>query len=395
MTASSAAKAGHADYPIDGTVSAGFERVRDAFAENFRNGLECGASVCATLGGRVVVDLWGGFTDRSCATPWGKDTIVNMMSVSKAAVATCLMHLVEAGRIELDSPVAAYWPEFSANGKDAIPVRWILDHRAGLAVLQPNLPRGSIYDWHAMVSALAAQAPAWAPGTQAGYHILTMGFLVGELVRRVSGLMPGDYFRKHIGGPLGLDYRIGLGEAELARCATFLQATEGTIFDAEKTAPDSLLARAWRELPDGEDFNSVGWRTGQIPGGNGHGNARAVARLFACLALGGEIDRVRILAPETVALFASEQHTMTEIVMGRTYHQALGLLRNSPPIVWMGPNPNAFGHHGVGGAIGFADPENKVSFSYAMNQMHARLDNGPRAGGLIRALYECLAIRPD
>jgi CubicO group peptidase (beta-lactamase class C family) len=383
------------DYPVDGHVAAGYEPVREAFLANFGAGGECGASVCAMVDGNVVVDLWGGHIDAARDNPWRKDTIVNMMSVAKAAVAVCALQLVEKGEIDLDAPVATYWPEFAANGKQAIPVRWLLDHRAGLPVLDPNLARGSIYDWKAITRALASQAPAWKPGTNAGYHILTMGFLVGELIRRVTALMPGDYFRKYVAEPLGLDYHIGLPTEALDRCATFLPAIEGTIFDVERSAPESYLARAWRELPHDENFNSLAWRTAQIPGANGHGNARAIARLFACLALGGAIDGVRILKPETVALLAAEQHNLTEIVMNRSYHQALGVLRNSPPIVWMGPNPNSFGHHGVGGAIGFADPDNRLSFSYAMNQMHARIDNGPRAGSLISALYQCTARKSD
>lgn len=381
----------HADhYPIAGYVAPGFDAIRDRFIQNFIDGVECGASVCATVGGHVVADLWGGYTDNSHQTPWSADTIVNMMSVSKGAVAVCLMQLVEQGMVDLDAPIATYWPEFAAAGKASIPVRWALDHRAGLPVVDPNLPRGSIYDWQAITGALAAQAPAWEPGTKAGYHILTMGFLVGEIIRRVSGLMPGEYLQRHVAGPLGIDYQIGLADDDLHRCATFLPAKEGTIFDAERTAPESYLARAWCELPRGEDFNSPAWRMGQIPGANGHGNARAIARLYACLAMGGTLGDVRILGPETAALLGSEQHNLTEIVMNRSYHQALGVLRNSPPIVWMGPNADSFGHHGVGGAIGFADPTARVSFSYSMNQMHSRLDNGPRAGGLIEALYTCL-----
>lgn len=376
--------------PFGGFTDPRFARVRKAFTNNFVEHNECGASVCVYLDGEPVVDLWGGYSDKARSLPWKEDTIVNMMSVSKGAVSVCVMQLVEQGKIDLDAPVARYWPEFAANGKAGIPVCYVLDHRAGLPVLDPNLPRGKIYDWHAIVGALAAQRPAWEPGKQAGYHILTMGFLVGEIIRRVSGEMPGEYLRRNVTGPLNLDYQIGLPESEFPRCAEFIQATDGTIFDAERTAPESYLARAWYELPRGEDFNSREWRVSQVPGANGHGNARAIARFYGCLARGGELGGVRILKPETIRTMSSEQHNMTEIVMNRSYHQALGVLRNSPPIVWMGPNPNAFGHHGVGGAIGLADPDMKIGFSYAMNQMHARIDNGPRAGALLRALYDCL-----
>ncbi len=378
-------------YPIAGRIARGFEPVLDAFIDNFARGEELGASACAMQAGHVLYDLWGGFTDGARTRAWDEHTIVCMMSVAKAAATTCAFVLVDEGRLDLDAPVARYWPEFAAAGKADLPVRYVLDHRAGLPVID-NLGRGTIYDWDAVVAALARQAPAWSPGEEAGYHILTMGFLVGELVRRVSGQSLGTFWRERIARPLAIDYQIGLHSTDNARCAEFRQAVEGTIFDAERTTPAAYVGRAWIQLDVGEDFNSAHWRGAEIPGANGHGNARAVARLYAMLVGGGELEGVRIMSPQTVARMRAEQHNLTEQVMGRSYHQALGILRNSPPIVWMGPNPNAFGHHGVGGAIGLGDPDAKLAFAYGMNQMHARFDNGPRAGSLIEATYRALGI---
>lgn len=381
-----------AAYSIRGRVEPGYEGLVTAFAANFSGGDETGAACSVVVGGRTVVDLWGGWQDAAHKRPWRRDTIVNMMSVAKAFITVAAAMLVERGKLDLDAPVARYWPEFAAAGKAGIRVRWLLDHRAGLPVLRPSLQRGAIYDWEAVTGALARMEPLWEPGSRSGYHILTMGFLVGELIRRISGEMPGAFIRREICEPLGLDYQIGLNDAEAARVADFIPATGGTIFAVENLPEDQLLRYAWMELPREEDFNSRQWRTATIPGANGHGNARAVARLFGCLANGGEIDGVRLLEAETIRLFTAEQHNLTEVVMKRSYHQALGLLLNSPPIVQMGPNPGAFGHHGVGGSIGLADPAVRLGFSYATNRMHARVDNGPRAGRLKDAAFRVVYL---
>jgi CubicO group peptidase (beta-lactamase class C family) len=336
------------------------------------------------------VDLWGGYRDAAHARIWTADTVVNMMSVSKIASAISIFWLVERGVLDVDEPVAAYWPEFAAGDKEALPLQWVLDHRAGLAVLDPPSGRGTIYDHAEMAAALAAQRPLWTPGTQAGYHILTQGFILAEVIRRTDGRTLGNLFAEEIAAPLGIDYTIGLPDSSESRCAEFLMATEGTILDEAARDPNSWQGRAWHQLATGEDFNSTPWRRSEIPSANGHGNARAVARLMATLAGGGTLDGITVLKPDTVQAMSAEQHNLVEVVMNRSYHQASGVLRNSPPLVWMGPNPNAFGHHGVGGALGVADPDAGLGFSYGMNRMHSRLDNGPRAARLLAACYEAL-----
>lgn len=377
-------------YPVQGWVMPGFSAVAEAFCANFARGEETGAAVAVYHRGVPVVDLWGGYRDAACTEGWAADTLVNTMSVSKAMMALCIHLLADRGQIDLDAPVARYWPAFAANGKAGLLVRWVLDHRAGLPVVEPSPGAGRIYDWQAMTEALAAMAPLWPPGTQAGYHIRTQGFLLGELVRRISGQTPGAFFRSQIAAPLGLDFHIGLADADLCRVAEFIPAVAGTIFDRSTQDPASLLFRAGRELPQPLDYNGRDWRQAEIPSSNGHGDARSVARVYALLANGGTLDGLRLLAPETVARATSEQHDMTEQVMGRRYHQAMGFLRNSPPVVPMGPNPDAFGHHGVGGALGMADPARGLALGYVMNRMHARLDNGPRAGSLVAAALSAL-----
>lgn len=379
-------------YDIYGTVAPGFETLASQFQEHFANGIELGANVCATVRGQVVADLWGGYRDRTRQDPWQRDTIVCMMSVNKAVSAACIFHAMEHGVLDIARPVADYWPEFAANGKSHIPIQWVLDHRSGLPVVEPRLPKGTAYDHVAMSNAFAAMKPLWIPGTQAGYHILSQGYLLAEIVRRTTGMTMGAYFAEHFARPLGIDYFVGVPESVLERCAEFNMVLGGTILDEAAKDPDGWQGRAWYQLKDGEDFNSREWRTSEICSANGHGNARAMARFFAMLANDGALNGERVLASETIQRMSAEQHQLTEVVMQRPYHQASGVLRNSPPICFQGPNPGSFGHHGVGGSIGFADPQNRISFSYATNQMHARKDNGPRAGLLIKQLYEAVGI---
>lgn len=380
------------EYPIAGEIASGYDRVVDQFIENFKNDSEVGACMSATIDGNVVADLWGGYQDRNKTKPWERDTIVCMMSVNKAVGATCMFHAMDHGFFSIDDPIAKYWPEFGQNGKAHIPIQWVLDHRSGLAVVEPRLPKGSIYDHTAMCGGFAKMRPLWEPGQQAGYHILSQGFLLAEVLRRTTGKTIGQYFRDEIAQPLGIDYFIGVPDSELDRCAEYCMVLGGTILDEAAKDPDSWQGRAWYQLKDGEDFNSVEWRKAEISSANGHGNARAIARLFAALVNDGTLDGVEVLKPGTTQRMTREQHNLTEVVMQRPYHQASGLLRNSPPICFQGPNPNSFGHHGVGGSIGFGDPDNKIAFSYGMNQMHARKDNGPRAGLLIKAVYESFGI---
>ena len=377
-------------FAIHGQCAPGFDAARDAFEANFATDDEVGACVSVVLDGRTVVDLWGGWRDRAMSQPWARDTIVCMMSVAKGVSATCLHMLVDRGQVALDAPVAQYWPEFAQNGKAGVKVRHVLDHTAGLPVLNEKLHPLAMFDHALMVDALARMAPLWEPGTQSGYHVHNQGFLIDEIVRRVDGRTLPQFLRDEVAGPLGLDYRFGLDAADQARCADFIQATEGTIFAARNGDPAKIISRAWDQLPDPLDLNSAQWREATITSASGHGNARAVARLYGALARGGELDGVRLMSAATIDRAITEQHNMVEVMMQRPYHQALGFLLSSEPIVWMGPGHRSFGHHGVGGSIGLGDPDARLGFAYAMNKMHMRPDNGPRARRLIEAVYQCL-----
>jgi CubicO group peptidase (beta-lactamase class C family) len=381
-------------FALHGFCKPGFEGVRDAFAENFRQEDEVGSAFSVVKNGETIVDLWGGWKDAACTVPWERDTIVCMMSVVKGLCGITFNTLIDRGLVDPDAPVARYWPEFAQNGKSEIPVRFVLDHRAGLPVVTAPLPRGAMFDREAMTNALAAQAPLWPPGTQAGYHIHTQGFLLSEITRRVTGKTLARFFRDEVALPLHVDYQIGgLSAADQLRCAELQPVLEGTLFAVKDKQPETLLGQAFAQNPDEPwpvTLNSKAWREAEICSANGHGNARAVARIYGAVARGGEIDGVRLLSPAAIDRMRTEQHNLVEVMQKRPYHQGLGVLLNTPDWVWMGPNPRAFGHHGIGGSIGMADPEAKLGISYSVNRMHARGDNGPRARRLIESVYASL-----
>jgi len=382
------------EFPIEGWCTPKFAAVREAFETNYKVEEEVGSCVSVVVDGVQVVDLWGGFKDRAYTKPWERDTILCMMSVGKGVAAITFYTLIDRGLVELDTPIAKYWPEFAQAGKEKIPVRYALDHRAGLSIITEKLPRGSIFDFDAIVGALARQKPLWEPGTKSGYHIHNQGFLLGEITRRVTGQTLPGLFLERIARPLGLDYYIGcLSKEDQRRCSETIPNYQGTLLSSMKDAPETMLAHAWDEWPEGDQYpvlNSAAWREAEISSGNGHGTARAVARLYGAMARGGEVDGIRILSEAAVNEMTTEQHNLTEVMMNRAYHQALGVLLNSPPIAWMGPNPKSFGHHGIGGSIGFADRDAKLGFGFGVNKWHAQQDNGPRGRRLIEAVYSCL-----
>ena len=386
--------AGDGQVPLNGSCDPKFQAVLDAFVQNYRSEDEVGSAVSVMLDGRTVVDLWGGWKDAARLREWQHDTIVCMMSVSKGITGMAFSLLVDRGLVDVDAPVAKYWPEFAANGKESLPVRFILDHRAGLPIVADPLWPGAIYDHQATCKALAAQAPLWEPGTIAAYHVHTQGYLLGEIIRRVTGKTVGTFLRDEIAAPLSADFMIGgLSQHDQARCAEVMPNMQARLFAAKEVETDTLRSKAFVQNPAEPwpvTLNSKIWRESEIASGNGHGNARGVARIYAAFARGGELDGVRLTRRSSIEAMITEQHNMTERMQDRPYHQALGILLNTPEAVYMGPNPRAFGHHGIGGSIGFADPDAKIAFSFAANRMHAVGTNGPRAARLIDALYECL-----
>ena len=383
-----------ATWEIEGHCAPRFATVREAFAANFAAGREVGASFAATLDGEVVVDLWGGFADAAQKRRWERDTIVNVFSTTKAMTALCAHMLVDRGQLELDAPVARYWPEFAQAGKSAVTIRHLLNHTAGLAAIRQRLPVEAFYDWERVVAALAAEAPWWAPGTASGYHALTFGYLVGEVIHRISGEMPGTFFRRHVAEPLHADFHIGLAASEDSRTADMVPATpEETAATGAPAAPDpeSLLGKVMGNPPMRPELaNTPAWRAAEIPAANGHGNARSVARVMAALACGGRLDGVRLLAQTTIDRAIEEQSYAKDLVLGFPLRWGLGFMLTSPTLP-LGPNPRTFGHGGWGGSLGFADLDARVSWAYVMNKMSPGTTGDFRAAGPIAALYGSLA----
>jgi len=385
------------EVPIDGECEARFQPVRRAFAANFETAGEVGAAVAVTLDGRLVVDLWGGHVDKERARRWDRDTLVNVYSSTKGITAICAHRLVDQGKLDLDAPVAKYWPEFAQAGKQNLPMRWLLSHRAGLPAVSAALEPDAIFDWERMTSLLAAQTPWWEPGTQHGYHAFTFGWLVGEVVRRVSGKSVGAFLRDELAAPLGLDCHIGLDVKDDRRVATIIAeppSPAGTfdIFAEIARNPETLTAKAINNPPTimlAETTNSRQWRAAEIPAANCHTTARALARLYGALARGGEIDGIRVLSPASIERCYTEQSSGPDAVLMFPTRWSLGFGLSQPHAA-LGPNPHAFGHSGAGGSLGAADPDGRIGFGYTMNQRRHSILIDPRALQLLDAVYKCL-----
>ncbi len=379
---------------IHGSCDPAFATVRDAFAENFDGGLELGASLAIGVDGRKVVDLWGGHLDAARTRPWAQDSLVCVFSCTKGIVAIAVMWCVERGLLDLDEPVASVWPEFAAGGKAEIPLRWLLTHQAGLPVISARMSFGALSDWSAMTAALAAELPAWEPGTAHGYHGVTYGHLVGEVVRRAAGRSVGEIIRDEIAAPLGVELAMPLPESCDTRVADLVVATDpaGTFFD-RWDPKRSLGPRAFGNPPDCNDpahCVSPLFRRAEIPAANLHANARGLERVYRVLAVGGGDDELDLASSEVVEEFGRCHVRGDDLVMELPTEFGLGFEHTIPE--WpFGPGARTFGHNGSGGSLGFVDPDAGVSFGYAMNRLWWGLDrNDPRWAPVFDALYDAI-----
>jgi len=378
------------DRMIGGRCEPGFEAVSDAFTRNFADYREVGAACCVYLDGHPVVDLWGGLADRESGRPWSEDTIVLVYSSTKGVTATAANLLIERGELDPDTPVAHYWPEFAAAGKESIPVRHLLSHQTGLPVVDGEFTLDDVLAWDPVVAALAKQAPRWEPGTAHGYHMRTYGWLVGELVRRVTGRTIGRFVADEVAAPLGLDFWIGLPEELEPRCATLVPAGSS---DLVELLPEGTLLREAIPNPGGlfaydERWNTRPFHAAELPSSNGIGDARSLARLYASLI--GEVDGVRLLKPETVDAARTPQARGTDQVL--MIETAYGLGFMLPPSLDQHAGPAAFGHAGAGGSLAFADPDAGFGFAYVMNQLRFDPVRYPRSSNLVKAVYEAIEI---
>ena len=388
---------------VHGEVLPGWEPVRDAFAANFERFDEIGAACAVVAGGRTVVDLWAGAADVRTGAPWQAGTRAVTFSTTKGATSVVVHRLVEQGRLDLDTPVSASWPEFAAAGKEAVPVRWLLTHQAGLPAVDRTFTPEELFAWHPMVEALAAQAPHWPPGTAHGYHAMTFGWLVGEVVRRVSGRSVGELFAAEVAAPLGLEYHIGGLPAELEPLTARLSGTSrgqearseapaaatatATTTATTTTDPSSLSFRALNPTDPPLRANDPAYHRAEMPAANGIGTARALARMYAALL--GEVDGVRLLQPATVAAATTRQTSGIDRVTFRESAFGLGFALGAD--VHPAAGAAAFGHPGMGGSLGYADPELGFGFGYVMNRMRPESLGDPRAGALVEAARSCAA----
>ncbi|PWW63155.1 serine hydrolase domain-containing protein [Actinokineospora spheciospongiae] len=387
---------------VSGETAPGFEGVRAAFAANLDGGQEVGAAVSVYLHGRKVVDLWGGVADPETGRPWERDTLQVVYSTTKGVTAACAHLLAQRGELDLDAPVAEYWPEFAANGKAHIPVRWLLTHQAGLSALDRPLTPAEAIAGEPVVAALAAQRPAWEPGTAHGYHGHTHGWLVGEVVRRVTGRSLGAFLAEQIAAPLGLDFWIGLPEAEQHRVSRVLipeldpTALGAVDLDALPEAvrdviaayldPTSLTARSTLTvIQPALDLNDPAVRAAEMPSYNGIGTARALARFYAALI--GEVDGHRVLEPDTLAAATAERAAGVDLVLRVPVRFATGFGLPTPDAFWY--SPTAFGFSGLGGSLGFADPAAGLAFGYVMNHVLEGVPD-PRAANLVAAVDDAV-----
>jgi CubicO group peptidase (beta-lactamase class C family) len=376
---------------VGGTVAPGFEPVRDEFVRNFAERGEVGAACCVYRGGSPVVDLWAGTTTADGTTPYTDRTLQMVASATKGALAIVVHRLVERGELDLDAPVARYWPEFAAAGKDDLPVRWLLSHQAGLPAVHRVLSVDEIAGWTAPVDAIAAEPPAWQPGTDHGYHAVTFGWLVGEVVHRVTGSTCGQVFAEEVARPLGLDLHIGLPESEHHRVAPLIPAPPavgGHLDELTQRMLDAESLAHWAFLvPSGlfAVMNDPAMWSAEIPALNGMGTAHALARLYAAVI--GEVDGTRLLSSDTLAAASAEQCRGIDRVSGYETAYGLGFQLSFPFRPMAGPG--SFGHYGLGGSVGFAHPGHGFAFGYTVNQMAPGTPADKRSVPLVDAVVRC------
>jgi CubicO group peptidase (beta-lactamase class C family) len=380
---------------VHGFAADKFSSVRDAFEANLTSGEDIGASCCATLEGETIVDHWGGFADKEKTRLWGKDTIVNVYSTTKTMTALTALLLADRGELDFEAPVAKYWPEFAANGKGQIKVSHVMSHSSGLSGWKEPLKTEDLYDWEKMTSLLAAQAPLWEPGIASGYHVVTFGFLIGELVRRITGRSLGTVFREEIAEPIDADFHIGLPASEDSRVAEVIpwalpQSTAKPVFS--KIQEITFLNMPFDVATT---TRTRAWRGAEIPAVNGHGNARSIAEIHCILANGGLAKAKRFMSKAGCRKALEQQIEGPDLVMSHLPPARFGMGFALPgPLLDLDlPNPNTI-HWGGGGCSWiFIDMDARTTFAYAANKMDRRPLSDPRPFRTLKAMWQALGIR--
>lgn len=374
---------------VHGFADPKFDKLAELLSTTLDSGDDLGASVSVTVEGETVVDLWGGFADEGKTRTWDKDTITNVFSTTKTMTSLAALVLVDRGDLDVHAPVASYWPEFAANGKERIEVRHLMGHTSGVSGWAQPVEVADLYDWDKSTSMLAAQEPWWEPGTASGYHALNQGHLVGEVIRRISGKSLGQFFADEIAEPLGVDFHIGLDPSEHHRVSNVVPPPP-LPFDMDALDPDSPMFKTFTgPTPEASMSWTPEWRQAEIGAANGHGNARSVARAQAVVANGGEIDGVRLLSPRTIDLIFEEQAHGTDLVLGVPVRFGIGYALPSEASPHL-PDGRICYWGGWGGSAIIVDLDRHMTFAYVMNRMAEGLLGDPRGEGLIRATYDIL-----
>lgn len=374
---------------VHGSVAAGFEPVREAFQANFDAGQEIGAAFAVYRGEEVLVDLWGGHADRAATRPWAADTLGCVWSTTKGMAALCCAMLADRGLLDYEAPVARYWPEFAGSGRDGTTVGMLLSHQAGLSAPVAATEALDFCDNDLINARLLSQETLFPPGSASGYHALTFGPLVGELVRRIDGRTVGTFFREEVAEPLAADVHIGLPEAEDHRAAEMIGPKRSGKASLPSSFNDIQRLTFTNPAPPPEISNQRAWRAAEIAAAGGQASARGIARVYSALAAGGAVDGVRLLSAATISAASARRIFGDDLVLGVPVDWGSGFVRNSARVIY-GPDPDAFGHSGYGGSCGCAAPQAGLGIGYVMNRMYPNLVGDPRAQGLIATVYSCL-----
>lgn len=371
-----------------GSIAPSFEKVRDVFAANFERQHEVGAAVCVFYQGQKVVDIWGGHRDGARTQPWQEETLVNVWSTTKGAMAACVARLVAQGKLDLSKPVADYWPEFASAGKGTITVAQLFSHQAGLCGPVDAVSVDEVYDVEQMAQRLASQAPQWQPGTRSGYHAITIGYLAEALFSRITGQSVGQYFHDQIAGPLGLDLFLGLPESEEQRVAEMLHDGNPMSGGIETYNEYQVLAQV--NVPVSFDLaNQRRWRAMGIPSAGGSATARGVAGMYNALVENVRGNSATIANSSAMTQVLARQIQNEDLVIRFPMSWGVGFALDDGSGMY-GGGAQSFGHHGWGGSYGFADPETGIAFSYVMNFMREPQSEDTRAIDLIAVLYESI-----
>jgi CubicO group peptidase (beta-lactamase class C family) len=365
---------------IHGTWDERFEGVASTLSASLDAGTDVGASAAVYIDGEAVVDIWGGYVDEAHSAPWAADTLTNVWSTTKTMTFVCALMLADRGELDFHSPVATYWPEFGASGKGELEVRHLMGHTAGLPGWTEHLEATALGDWEQCTSLLAAQAPWWEPGTASGYHAVTQGYLIGEVVRRITGETIGSWFAREVAGPLGADFFIGLPESEDSRVSVVIPPPP---VDVDAMDPSAVALRVFTNPPLDATLPQQGWwRRAEIPAANGHGNARSVAMVQSIIAGSGEARGVRLLAAEGCDAIFEEQANGRDLVLGTPirFGMGYGLSTGMMPI---GDRACYWG--GYGGSLVVIDQASRMVVSYVMNKMEGGLQGDVRGANIVLA----------